>query len=172
MLSHEALQELVQHSGAVVNVASHSTWPFRLPTEVMRWENKLQQVQAELAPHERFLMAWGGDEANNADVAARLSEWELSRAIIRRHSDEFWAYRKSVKEHMTSAPRAMIQQAVIARRTPSYTRMIVGDCVTSARSETSRRMPLRRKWTSIECANSSPLSIRWSARSCIKNWSS
>ena len=111
MLSHEALQELVQHSGAVVNVASRSTWPFRLPTEVMRWENKLQQVQAELAPHERFLMAWGGDEANNADVAARLSEWELSRAIIRRHSDEFWAYRKSVKEHMTSAPRAMIQQA-------------------------------------------------------------
>jgi hypothetical protein len=111
MLSHEALQELVQQSGGVVNVASGSTWPFRLPTEVMRWENKLQQVQAELGPHERFLMAWGGDEANNADVAARLSEWELSRAIIRRHSDEFWAYRKSVKEHMTSAPRAMIQQA-------------------------------------------------------------
>ncbi len=111
MLSHEALQELVLQSGGVVNVASRSTWPFRLPAEVMRWENKLQQVQAELAPHERFLMAWGGDEANNADVAARLSEWELSRAIIRRHSDEFWAYRKSVKEHMTSAPRAMIQQA-------------------------------------------------------------
>ena len=111
MLSHEALQELVLQSGGVVNVASRSTWPFRLPTEVMRWENKLQQVQAELAPHERFLMAWGGDEANNADVAARLSEWELSRAIIRRHSDEFWAYRKNVKEHMTSAPRAMIQQA-------------------------------------------------------------
>ena len=111
MLSHEALQELVLQSGGVVNVASRSTWPFRLPTEVMRWENKLQQVQAELAPHERFLMAWGGDEASNADVAARLSEWELSRAIIRRHSDEFWAYRKSVKEHMTSSPRAMIQQA-------------------------------------------------------------
>ena len=111
MLSHEALQELVLQSGGVVNVASRSTWPFRLPTEVLRWENKLQQVQAELAPHERFLMAWGGDEANNADVAARLSEWELSRAIIRRHSDEFWAYRKSVKEHMTSSPRAMIQQA-------------------------------------------------------------
>ncbi len=111
MLNHESLQELILQSGGVVNVASQSTWPFRLPTEVMRWENKLQQVQAELAPHERFLMAWGGDEASNADVAARLSEWELSRAIIRRHSDEFWAYRKSVKEHMTSAPRAMIQQA-------------------------------------------------------------
>ncbi|MFM9963837.1 MAG: hypothetical protein ACKV2Q_21770 [Planctomycetaceae bacterium] len=111
MLSHEALQELVARSGAVVNVASRSTWPFRLPTEVMRWDNKLQQVQAELIPHERFLMVWGGDEANSADVAARLSEWELSRAIIRRHSDEFWAYRKSVKEHMTSSPRAMIQQA-------------------------------------------------------------
>ncbi|MBC7820192.1 MAG: hypothetical protein IAG10_25190, partial [Planctomycetaceae bacterium] len=111
MLTHEALQELIARSGAVVNVASRSNWPFRLPLEVMRWENKLQQVQAELAPHERFLMAWGGDEANNSDVAARLSEWELSRAIIRRHSDEFWAYRKSVKEHMTSSPRAMIQQA-------------------------------------------------------------
>jgi hypothetical protein len=111
MLSHDAIQELVQPTEAVVNVASHSTWPFRLPTEVMRWDNKLQQVQAELAPHECFLMAWGGDEANNSDIASRLSEWELSRAIIRRHSDEFWAYRKSVKEHMTSSSRAMIQQA-------------------------------------------------------------
>jgi hypothetical protein len=110
MLNQEALRELVQ-TGATVNEASSSTWPFRMPLEVMRWENKLQQVQAELTPHERFLMAWGGDEANNADVAARLSEWELSRAIIRRHADEYWAYRKQVKDHMTGSPRAMIQQA-------------------------------------------------------------
>lgn len=76
----------------------------------MRWENKQQQVQTELAKHSRFLLAWCGDEGQNADVAARLSEWELSRAIIRRHQDEFWAYRKQVKEHMTGSTRAMIQQ--------------------------------------------------------------
>jgi uncharacterized membrane protein YuzA (DUF378 family) len=110
MLNHEAMQELAGKSGGVTNVASRSTWPFRLPTEVMRWENKLQLVQNELAKHSRFLLAWGGDEADNADVAARLSEWELSRAIIRRHQDEFWAYRKQVKDHMTGSPRAMIQQ--------------------------------------------------------------
>jgi hypothetical protein len=63
-----------------------------------------------LAKHSRFLLAWGGDAADNADVAARLSEWELSRAIIRRHQDEFWAYRKQVKDHMTGSTRAMIQQ--------------------------------------------------------------
>ncbi len=110
MLNAEAIEQLANQPGVVVNVASRSTWPFRLPTEVMRWENKLQQVQTELAKHSRFLLAWGGDEAQNADVAARLSEWELSRAIIRRHQDEFWAYRKQVKDHMTSSTRAMIQQ--------------------------------------------------------------
>lgn len=110
MLNHEAIQELAAKLGGVTNVAVRSTWPFRLPTEVMRWENKLQLVQNELAKHSRFLLAWGGEAADNADVAARLSEWELSRAIIRRHQDEFWAYRKQVKDHMTGSPRAMIQQ--------------------------------------------------------------
>lgn len=110
MLNHESIQELAGYRGGVVNVACRSTWPFRLPTEVMRWENKLQLVQTELAKHSRFLLAWGGDAADNADVAARLSEWELSRAIIRRHQDEFWAYRKQVKDHMTGSTRAMIQQ--------------------------------------------------------------
>ncbi|TXT35131.1 MAG: hypothetical protein FD138_1504 [Planctomycetota bacterium] len=110
MLNHDAIQELAGQRGGVVNVASRSTWPFRLPTEVMRWENKLQLVQMELAKHSHFLLAWGGEAADNADVAARLSEWELSRAIIRRHQDEFWAYRKQVKDHMTGSTRAMIQQ--------------------------------------------------------------
>ncbi len=110
LLNAESIQQVASQPGGVVNFASRSTWPFRLPTEVMRWENKLQQVQTELAKHSRFLLAWGGDEAQNADVAARLSEWELSRAIIRRHQDEFWAYRKQVKDHMTGSTRAMIQQ--------------------------------------------------------------
>lgn len=110
MLNSEAIEQLVSQPGGVVNVAARSTWPFRLPNEVMRWENKQQQVQTELAKHSRFLLAWCGDEGQNADVAARLSEWELSRAIIRRHQDEFWAYRKQVKEHMTGSTRAMIQQ--------------------------------------------------------------
>ncbi len=110
MLNHDAIQELAGQRGAVVNVASRSTWPFRLPTEVMRWENKLQLVQTELAKHSHFLLSWGGEAAQNADVAARLSEWELSRAIVRRHQDEFWAYRKQVKQHMTGSTRAMIQQ--------------------------------------------------------------
>ena len=110
MLNADAIEQLASESGGVVNVASRSTWPFRLPTEVMRWDNKLQQVQTELARHSRFLLAWGGEESHNADVAARLSEWELSRAIIGRHQDEFWAYRKQVKDHMTRSTRAMIQQ--------------------------------------------------------------
>lgn len=110
MLNHEAIEELAARPGGVANVASRSTWPFQLPTEVMRWENKLQLVQTELARHSRFLLAWGGEAADNADVATRLSEWELSRAIIRRHQDEFWAYRRQVKDHMTGSPRAMIQQ--------------------------------------------------------------
>ena len=115
MLNAEAIEQLVSQPGGIVNVASRSTWPFHLPTEVMRWENKQQQVQAELAKHSRFLLAWGGDEAQNADIAARLSEWELSRAIIRRHQDEFWAYRKQVKDHMTGSTRAMIQQVSHAK---------------------------------------------------------
>lgn len=92
------------------NFASRSTWAFRLPNDVMRWDDKLRQVQAKLVEGGRFLMAWGGEDANNASVAERLSEWDLSRQIGRRQSDDYWAYRKPVKDHMTRSPRALIQQ--------------------------------------------------------------
>ncbi len=110
MQNQEAIQELADQSGAMLNATNRSSWPFQLPIEVMRWEPKFQQVQTELAKHERFLMAWDTDDAGTAEVATRLSEWELSRQIIRRHADEFWAYRKQVKDHMTKSQRSVIQQ--------------------------------------------------------------
>ncbi len=106
----DAIAAWAGHRDGAINEAANSTWPFRLPTEVMKWDSKIQQVRAELQKHERFLMAWGGPDAETADVATRLSEWDLSRQVVRRHADEFWAYRKQVKDHMTKSPRSMIQQ--------------------------------------------------------------
>ncbi len=108
-----AIRELSDQSGVGINTCSHSTWPFRLPMEVMRWDNKFQQVRQELAKREQFLGLWGGAAAGTPEVAIRLSEWELSRQIIRRHSDEFWAYRKEVRAHLTKSPRSLIQQVSV-----------------------------------------------------------
>ncbi|HLQ44980.1 MAG TPA: hypothetical protein VK137_09650, partial [Planctomycetaceae bacterium] len=84
----DAIGHLTNHKDAEVNVCSRSTWPFRLPLDVMRWQNKRQQTRELLAQHERFLMTWGGDKAESVEVATRLSEWDLSRQIVSRHADE------------------------------------------------------------------------------------
>lgn len=111
MQDQTALTILASRDHAMPNFASRSTWAFRLPNDVMRWDDKLRKVQSELVEGGRFLMAWGGEDASNASVAERLSEWDLSRQIGRRQSDDFWAYRKLVKDHMTRSPRALVQQA-------------------------------------------------------------
>lgn len=109
MQDEDAIAALAAHPDATVNVAARSTWPFRTPTEVMSWDNKLQQTKAELAKHERFLMKLGGADGENPAVATRASEWDLARQIVRKHSDEHWAYRKDVKDHLTKSTRSMIQ---------------------------------------------------------------
>ncbi len=105
----EAIKILTAHHEAISNLGARSTWPFQLPIDVMRWENKLDQTRAELVQNTRFLMQWGGSDVDSPDVATRISEWELSRQIIRLHPDEYWAYRKQVKDHLTKSQRAIQQ---------------------------------------------------------------
>lgn len=110
----EAIAQLTAHQDAVINRSATSTWPFQLPIDVMRWDNKLEQTRNELVKNSHYLMAWGGQDADTPDVATRLSEWELSRQIIRLHPDEYWAYRKQVKDHLTKSQRA-IQQVSLTK---------------------------------------------------------
>ncbi|MCX7418437.1 MAG: hypothetical protein NT013_02725 [Planctomycetia bacterium] len=104
-----AIEKLTAHQDAVSNRSATSTWPFQLPIDVMRWDNKLEQTRNVLAKNTHYLMQWGGQDADTPDVATRISEWELSRQIIRLHPDEYWAYRKQVKDHLTKSQRAIQQ---------------------------------------------------------------
>ena len=58
---------------------------------------------------ERFAQ-WGGIDPRDPDLLRRLAEVTGQRKLMTTHPDEFWVYRKTVKEQVTKNPRSVIVQ--------------------------------------------------------------
>jgi hypothetical protein len=53
---------------------------------------------------------WGGIDPDDPDLLRRLAEATGQRKLMANHPDEYWAYRKSVREQVTQRPRSVIVQ--------------------------------------------------------------
>jgi hypothetical protein len=111
--NHESLQKFAAQSSKwsrSANTSTNGTLAFRLPTEMMRWGPKPQEYQEAIAPHAGRFAQWGGIDPRDPDLLRRLGEVTGQRKLMVSHPDEYWVYRKSVKEQVTKRPRAVIVQ--------------------------------------------------------------
>ncbi len=92
------------------NTVSNGTLAFRLPAEMMRWGPKPFENQEALAPLGERFAQWGGVDPKDPDLLRRLAEVTGQRNLMTSHPDEFWVYRKTVKEQITKNPRSIIVQ--------------------------------------------------------------
>ncbi len=92
------------------NTGSNGTLAFRLPSEMMRWGPKPQEILEALSPLEERFAQWGGIDPRDPDLLHRLAEVTGQRKLMTTHPDEFWVYRKTVKEQITKNPRSVIVQ--------------------------------------------------------------
>ncbi|MBW3542668.1 MAG: hypothetical protein KY476_20585, partial [Planctomycetes bacterium] len=107
--SHEALSKLATgRPGA--NTPGSGRFAFRLPQEVMRWAPKTEEVAAVLGPHAGRFLEWKGIDGNDPELLRRLAEVTGQRRLMTEKPDQFWAYRKSVKEQITERPQSQIVQ--------------------------------------------------------------
>lgn len=108
--NHEQLSKVVEESGADSNTAVNGRFAFLLPVELMRWGIKWQEVQNLLASHTGQILQWVGEEGNSPDVLRRLSELAGQQRLMCERPDEYWMYRKVVREQVSRRPRSLIQQ--------------------------------------------------------------
>jgi hypothetical protein len=106
-------QELVKfavETGSRPNTASRGLLPFSLPRDVVRWGAKLQEVQKALGPRSGRLVDWMGEEVASSDLVRRLAEVKGQQNLMVKYADQYWAYRASVRDQVTSRPRSEIRQ--------------------------------------------------------------
>ena len=102
------LGEFASGQGASVNTAANAALAYRLPPEIIRWAPKQQEVQAELGPRATRFLAWKNVDGEDPDILRRLAEVSGQRNIITGSPDQYWAYRKTVREQITERPRSLI----------------------------------------------------------------
>lgn len=104
------LAEFARDGAAGMNTAGNGRFAFRLPQEVMRWGSKWQDLQQQLWERRERILEWVGDDGEDPDVLRRLSEVAGQRKLMTVQPDEWWVYRKTVRDQLKSHPRTLIQQ--------------------------------------------------------------
>lgn len=109
-LNSDAIAELSSKWNSGWNTASNGRFTFRLPHEVLRWGPKPQQRNERFAAFSNRMLTWDADAREDADVLKRLSETVDERELMRDNPDQYWAYRKVVKEQLSKHPQTLIRQ--------------------------------------------------------------
>lgn len=82
---------------------------FTMPSETYAWTSKQRQLAAMFMPHQSRLALLCGEEGNSPEVVRRLAEVTAQQDLMVKYGDEFWAYRKAVKEQVTHKPRSLMK---------------------------------------------------------------
>ena len=108
-VDHAGLEKFVGASFAA-NSAAAGRLPLALPREMMRWAPKLEEVHAAIRPAAGRLLAWIGDDATSPVLVRRLAEVQGQQKLMTTYSDQYWAYRASLRDQVKEKPRSQIQQ--------------------------------------------------------------
>jgi hypothetical protein len=78
---------------------------------MMRWAPKLEEVSTALRPLSGRLSSWIGDDATSPVLVRRLAEVQGQQKLMTTYSDQYWAYRASLRNQVKEKPRSQIQLA-------------------------------------------------------------
>lgn len=90
------------------NRAADGRFAFGLTPEVLRWGPKLAEIQQLLATRNSPMLNWLGPCTQAEEAAKRLADVTEQRKIIHDNPEQFWAYRRSLKEKLQNRPRSVI----------------------------------------------------------------
>jgi hypothetical protein len=82
---------------------------FAMPNEAYAWTPKQQRLAALFTPHQTRLASLCGEDGNSPEVVRRLAEVTARQDLMIKYGDEFWAYRKAVKEQVTHKSRTLMK---------------------------------------------------------------
>ena len=107
----EGLSTFAATSTSPTNGAAGGRLAFLMPREVLRWSDKLQEVQVATSEQVGRLEDWlVPEESNSRELVRRLSEVTAQQELLVKHSDQYWSYRASLRDQVQNHPRSLIEQ--------------------------------------------------------------
>lgn len=134
---HDALGEICDESNQFPNTSFNGQFAAMAPMEVMRWGNKLQEVQTALTAtrtskaafwrnlsgepnllddemhlsRRSRLIEWLGDARVSKELMRRLEEVLAQHKLVRDNPDaHWWASRNTLRKQLQNRPRTSVQQ--------------------------------------------------------------
>lgn len=107
--SPDALMKLLAVNRPDASTAASPRLLFAMPNEAYAWTAKQQRLAALFTPHQGRLATLAGEDGSSAEVLRRLAEVKGQQDLMVKYGDEFWAYRKAVKEQVTHQPRTLMK---------------------------------------------------------------
>jgi hypothetical protein len=90
------------------NTAADGRFAFTSAPEALRWGAKLAEIQQMLAAHTSQMLKWIGPCTEAEDVAKRLADVTEQRKVVHDNPEQFWSYRKTLKDRLQNRPRSLI----------------------------------------------------------------
>jgi hypothetical protein len=109
-LNSKSLEQFAHDGAARPNSAAAGSLACRLPRDVARWSAKLEEMQVATANRAGRLLNWLPEEENGPEIVRRLAEIKGQQDLMTRYSDQYWAYRASVRDQLTHNQRSPIRQ--------------------------------------------------------------
>lgn len=106
----QGLSTAFDNNEAAISDVASSRLTCLLPWEVMRWGDKYSDTMKKLAPVAQTLQFTIGEDACSPEVKNRLAELTEQQELIHEHPDEYWYYRRIVKERLTKTPQSELVQ--------------------------------------------------------------
>jgi hypothetical protein len=76
---------------------------------MMRWAPKFEEVRTALAPVSGRLLDWIEKDSHEPVRVRRLAEVQGQQDLMTKYSDQYWAYRASLRNQVKEKPRSAIQ---------------------------------------------------------------
>lgn len=96
---------------APTNTAANARFVATLTQEAYRWGPKWNSVRTAMAPLQTTTIKQLGKESTELfDIAKRIEDIQLASKIVGAHPDEFWEYRKALRDRLKDRPRTAVVQ--------------------------------------------------------------
>ncbi len=104
------LEQQPANGSIFTNTCGNLYLAYQLPGEMLRWGAKSGERTEVLGPHAESLLVWLGEEGNRPEILQRIGEVAGQQKLLTEYPDQYWVYRKSVREQLTDHPRTLMRK--------------------------------------------------------------
>lgn len=107
---NERLDKVMAGASSRINTAANGRFCTQLPSELMRWAPKSQEIQQAVTAHAGKILNWVGEAGTDDDLLRRLAEVRGQQELVANYPDQYWGYRSQVRKQISSRPLSRIEQ--------------------------------------------------------------